>query len=72
MCVCCRYLRSLHDGKLTRWEEKRLLTTATRMQALRRGNSARKEVGALKALRSTQDGKAHARKAELDVVGPPL
>ena len=55
------YLRKLNGNKLTRWEEKRLLTTATKMQALRRGNSARKEVLALKVLRGVQDDKAVAR-----------
>ena len=59
-------LRTLkQDGKLTRWEEKRLLSTATKMQALRRGNVARKEVNAMVALRNTQVDSAKKRKEEI-------
>ena len=52
------FLRSLQGGSLTRWEQHRLLVAATKMQALRRGVSCRKEALALRAMRKEGGGSA--------------
>ena len=44
------FLRELQGGKLTRHEEKVLLNTAVKMQALRRGNTDRLKVAGLRAM----------------------
>ena len=36
------FLRGLQDGKPTRWEERRLVSMAVRMQAAHRGKSGRR------------------------------
>ena len=41
------FLRSLQDGKMTKFEEQRVLRCVTRMQARIRGEKARRYVGVL-------------------------
>ena len=54
------FLRGLHGGRLTRYEESRLVAASVKMQAIRRGVSGRKEVAALRAMMSREKAKPAA------------
>jgi hypothetical protein len=45
------FLRGLQDGKLTKWEEKRVVAAATKMQSRVRGEKSRRYVAVLRTAR---------------------
>ena len=63
------YLRGLQEGRLTRWEEKRLLKMAVKMQALRRGESGRRLTMQMKATQAMGKQKRELTDEEKAAVG---